>query len=169
MPQADDLYFGWLQDQSVPLDSVEKYGEVLKKLYSAPYVPHHELDVNRAEDGVALREEWAEEYGEYADDLTPVWMDEQCSVLEMLVGMSRRAEYNTIHVTATQWVSIFLMNLDVLIGDFDYKINEEYVEAVLEDFSTGDITIFPTNVRDGKSKELWYQMMDYIEEQHLDE
>lgn len=166
---ADELYFEWLRDQSTPSDTISTYDAVLRRLYNTRYVPLETLDDNRAEDGKELREEWHDLYNDYASEIDDTWFEEDCSILEMFVALSRRCEFQTTHTSAQHWVSIFLMNLDILISDFEFEINQDYIDSTIDDFTNGVQTIFPTNVPNGSSKQLWYQMMDYIEEQGLNE
>ena len=165
--KTDELYFEWLRDQSTPPDTIASYDKVLQVLYRTRYIPLETLDENRAEDGRELREEWYDDFQDYTDDIGEDWFEEDCSILEMFVALSRRCEFQTSHISAQHWVSIFLMNLDIQISDFEFEINKDIIIDTINDFSNGIQTIFPTNVRDGIKKQLWYQLMDYIEEQGL--
>src|SRR4029077_5421852 len=90
---VEHLYFDWLCARVVNMVNVPRptYWELLAQLHKTEFVWLILGDDNRAEDGKELRKEFIIQ-AELPDD--PQWRIEVgCSVLEMLIAFSRRAEF----------------------------------------------------------------------------
>jgi len=135
-------------------------------------------DDNRAEDGKRLREIFVEEEGAH---MGSHFFSKHCSVLEMLIGLAFRMEYqlegthNALSACDCFW--IFMKNLDLdWCDNFEYHQDagdeaiEQAIDILLErkyNFR-GDGSLFPMrqrNVRGMKNRkkvEIWYQMGAYL-------
>ena len=80
----DELYFGWLCGRVDGAVESENYTELLKRLHQTPFVSIVSYDENRIEDGKDLR--W--EFKPYYTNQQQLWLDQECSVLEMLVSLA---------------------------------------------------------------------------------
>lgn len=83
-----DLYFEWLCDMiNLQYDT---YDILIYELYNIPFFWKIELDANRAEDGIILRGYFHNDDGTTALD---TFADKPCSVLEMLIALSKKMDY----------------------------------------------------------------------------
>jgi hypothetical protein len=135
-------------------------------------------DDNRGEDGKQLRLEFIEEVG-------PTWAPSlpqgPCTVLEMMIGLSRRLEFETMSSrwerSPAEWFWVLIDNLGLEWCDnFAYKSvtkvsqTREKVSQMLErhyDFD-GNGGLFPLNnpKKDQRRVEIWYQMSAYVLENY---
>lgn len=133
-------------------------------------------DDNRGMDGLELRDNFIDNGG--GQHALPF---AQCSVLEMLIGLSFRLEFETSQSkwekTFNQWFWILIDNLGL-----DYHSNkelskEEYRHKILISCvrflerrykSNGEGGLFPLQNprKDQKKVEVWYQMSAYILENY---
>lgn len=88
----------------VGLDKDDKYRELLeqlhKNIYTADkYTPFYDMDLNRVEDGKAIREEYAYHVyqGEQMSIDTPITPENSCTFLEFLVALARRMENDYLY------------------------------------------------------------------------
>lgn len=142
-----------------------------KQLYVKEFVWFVPNDDNRIADGMALRDEFLREQG--IDDVDRNWYDIGCSMLEMLIALSRQASFEDLNErTPGEWFGIFLQNMgldryndrdysDSLAQDVDEKLDLVIYRNYNKDGTGG---IFPLkNPRDDQRKiELWYQMSAYL-------
>ncbi len=169
----DELYFRWLYRQVADPHSKDlslSYWKLLKELFSREFtwtVPH---DDNRAEDGKELRSEFIHE-----EDLTRVdqtWMEVGCSMLEMMVGLSRRLSFEA-DGPPYYWFWMLMDNIGLGGLSDNRRLPKKKIEETL------DRVIFRTYKRNGlgglfplaktrkdqRKVELWYQMAEYLQEQ----
>ena len=117
------------------------------------------------EDGKDLRLDFIRESGLALDTS---WFDDGCSVLEMLVGFSRRASFQT-DIPEQTWFWRFISNLR-LADSTDDGFDPQDVELILSDFvwRTYDYDgfggLFPLQDprEDQRGVEIWYQFCEYI-------
>ena len=92
-------------------------------------------DDNRAEDGIELRAEFIIQ----ADipDQEEWRRNPGCSMLEMFIAFSKRAEYMTIGITAKEWFWEFMDNLRLKhFNDAVFTVeHEQRVDEILHDFT----------------------------------
>lgn len=169
----ENLYFNWLCAKVVNVkdfSSTATYWELLKKLHRTEFVWILSGDDNRAEDGKELRREFILQ-AEVPDN--PEWrIVIGCSVLEMLIAFSRRAEFQDETPTHV-WFWKFLSNLGLSEFDDQSGFDPEYVDLVLEEFiwrtykPNGDGGLFPIRnpSTDQREVEIWYQFFEYILDQ----
>lgn len=168
-------YFNWLyakvNDVSVTNPSWLTYNTLLSELHKTEYIWIVDGDHNRAEDGKELRIEFLNQIGLESN---AVWLDETCSVLEMLIAFSRRAAFQTDEEPAV-WFWRFMENL-ALSEQFDsLPPNLQYIQDVLRVFvlrlysKNGVGGLFPLRQsrKDQRKLEVWYQFSEYVLENQL--
>ncbi|ADD80962.1 gp071 [Rhodococcus phage ReqiPepy6] len=175
----DERYFKWLYGQvaSVKLRNPGRtYWSLLKVLHTTEFVWLVPNDDNRVEDGRDLRLEFVNETRAEVPD--PDWMAFGCSVLEMLIGLSRRLAFEADgNAGASEWFWHLLDNIN--LGGFNDTYfrtgrHEEYVKHVLDTVvwrnykRDGQGGLFPLRrpQEDQRKVELWYQLSCYLSEGH---
>lgn len=177
----DDLYFEWLYAEVAPLEDlnpVRTYWNLLRELYSREFLYFVPNDDNRAMDGLELRQEFL-----FEEDLDndPYWDELPCSVLEMLVALARRAEFEGGSRTE-HWFWLFIHNLGLDIftdefcdqGDSGWHVMVDIAQTAVETLNsrsysyTGhDGGLFPlvSPEEDQRDVEIWYQLAAYLREE----
>lgn len=168
----DEQYFKWLYHQvaSVRLKNPARtYWSLFRHIFTKEYVWLVPNDDNRVEDGRDLRYEFIDELNLDPD---PEWIGIGCSMLEMLIGLSRRLAFEA-EGEPRDWFWKLIENLDLRdYSDAHYKHNNqsEVVDAILDEViwrtydSDGYGGLFPLHdpKEDQREVELWYQMSCYI-------
>lgn len=169
-PPLDELYFTWLYSKvdSVSIANPSKtHWALLKKLFTKEFVWIVANDDNRAEDGRALRTEFMEEEGIASVD--DDWMRLGCSMLELLIALSRRLEFEA-GGTPRNWFWELMDNLSLIGYTDDRPLPESQIDDIL------DAVIWRTYAEDGTGglfpvkyggqpqteMEIWYQMCQYL-------
>lgn len=169
----DEQYLKWLYRQvaSVRLKNPARtYWSLLRHLYTKEYVWLVPNDDNRVEDGRDLRYEFIEDNEAHPDSN---WLGIGCSILEMLIGLSRRLAFEAEGEPAG-WFWQLLDNLglkdysDARFNSSDELHNE--IDDILDRViwrtydSDGRGGLFPLNgaCDDQREVELWYQMSHYL-------
>lgn len=169
----DDLYLEWLYRHFGSVRNrapARTFWTLARHLYSREFVWLIANDDNRAQDGKELRDEFASEQG--LDELDPNWAQLGCSMLEMLVALSRRAAFES-NREASDWFWIFLRNMglhkitDAVASANDVEgIIDEAVERVVfrTYYPNGVGGLFPLHDphSDQRRVELWYQLSAYL-------
>lgn len=169
----DDLYLTWLYSQvgSVKVKNPGRtYWTLFRQLYTKEFIWFVPNDDNRAEDGRELRYEFAADEGLHHVD--PAWLSLECSVLEMLIALSRRASFEDGR-PAKVWFWIFLRNLGLDAYTDRSRYERRDVDEVLESVihrrydRNGNGGIFPlyNPAKDQRRVELWYQLCEYLLQQ----
>ena len=134
-------------------------------------------DDNRERDGKYLREKYIDEGGEL-----PLFQSQntECTILEMLIGLSYRLDFETIdscwEKSIGEWFWILIDNLGLIKYD-DKKLyfnEEEEVIQILKRFvnrqynRNGEGGLFPLKnpKKDQRRVEIWYQMSTYVLENY---
>lgn len=169
---VDDLYFEWLYSQIGVVrnrNPARSYWDLARKLYTTPFVGWLPNDDNRAEDGKCLRDEFVDEAG--IDFVDREWRELDCSFLEMLIGLARRASFET-GVEPVAWFWKMMENLELRnYTDDIYEVSiDEAVEEALNRVNdrtylrNGDGGLFPLRNahKDQRKVELWYQLAAYL-------
>lgn len=147
---------------------------MLRQLYTKEFVWLIPNDDNRMEDGKELRYEFLDVEG--IDQVDPLWMDLGCSMLEMLIALSRRASFEYDRLTPVEWFSIFLRNLEIdrcndamydddIARDIDAIMDRVIYRNYLPS-GTGGIFPLKSPSRDQRKVELWYQLAEYVLEEY---
>jgi hypothetical protein len=167
----ENLYFNWLCAKVFNMKDLPSpsYWELLKKLHKTEFVWLLSGDDNRAEDGKESRRDFILQ-ADLPDD--PHWrLDIECSVLEMLIAFSKRAEFQD-ETPAQEWFWEFIDNLG-LRQCHDENFDPDYVELVLSEFiwrnyqPNGSGGLFPIEDPSGDQREIeiWYQFCEYLVDQ----
>lgn len=165
----DELYLTWLYgfiaepELASPSRTYWNLSHVLFRKEFVWFVPN---DDNRCEDGRYLRYEFIEDLG--LEDTDPDWLELGCSMLELLIGLSRRLSFQG-EGEPRDWFWILINNLGIRYND-RRKIPQDYVEEVLDNViwrtyePNGHGGLFPLRraERDQRDVELWYQMSLYL-------
>lgn len=165
-------YFNWLQAKVLlSRRPSQSYSALLDQLHKTEFVWVVLGDDNRAEDGRGLRFDFARETKSSPPHL---FFEEPCSVLEMLVGLARKAEFQT-ETDSREWFWVFISNLR-LSGAYDgSETDPQDVDDILSSFVwrtydyDGNGGLFPMDdpVEDQRGVELWYQFFEYVEDRHI--
>lgn len=165
----ENLYFNWLYSQVCNPDSrrqSEHYIKLFCLMHQTEFLYKIPGDDNRAEDGRDLRPEFLRE--EFIKD-DGLFSSQGCSVLEMLIALSRRASFATDE-SSSVWFWIMLDNLGLSGFHDGRRFDRRHVQAVLDNLiyrtynSYGLGGLFPllrTN-RDQTKVEIWYQFNEYL-------
>lgn len=168
----DEHYLTWLYSQVANVRARKKtntYWCLMKQLYTTEFVWFIPNDDNRIEDGRDFRYEFFEIYDIDDED---EWLGLGCSVLELLLGLSRRLAFEAEH-DAKYWFWVLLSNLGISdYNDESYSENSaegkigNAVDAVI--WRTYDYRgrggLFPLHHTDEDQRdvELWYQLGAYV-------
>lgn len=178
-------YFRWL------LGLVDNYfggnyQKLLWKLFETEFKWELEYDGNRAADGINLRRIFCQEVGLDVDIFTSgigngrdnEWFFRPCSVLEMMVGLAKRAEDYIMHDPeygdrTSVWFWEMMANLGLDNFD-DFHYFDAEVDKILYFFMyrkygpNGIGSAFPIRkkTRDLRQTDLWWQMNAYLEERY---
>jgi hypothetical protein len=169
----DELYLVWLYSQVADPDIVDPsltYWKLLKQLYTTEFVWHLPHDENRVEDGKDLRREFISLKG--LDDVDPEWITLECSMLELMVGLSRRLAF-----VADGEPYYWFWHLAENIGIQDYsdrfrRFPRRRIDDILQTIVDrtynydGSGGFFPLKHprQDQRNVELWYQLGAYVME-----
>jgi hypothetical protein len=169
----DELYLVWLYGQvaNPNLKSSRKtYWDLMRALFTTEFVWFVPNDDARISDGIELRGEFC--YDAEISEVDPHWMDQGCSFLEMMIGISRRLSFQADR-SPSFWFWKLIENLGLSECNDAYKKNlpalvEEVTDQVtFRTYSAdGRGGLFPLKYpEDDQTKvELWYQMQAYIME-----
>lgn len=172
----DELYFKWLcglVENAKSQSETQTHWQLFEQLHRTPFKYFVANDHNRAWDGKDLREEFAT-----VKDFEPDhnWMELECSFLEMLIGLSRRASYQT-RWKPSKWFWHMLENLEIKkYTDARYhdgiRIAVDVVLKTVNDRTydaTGHGGIFPLkdSSNDQRDVEIWYQLAEYLFENRM--
>lgn len=166
----DEEYLTWLYAQvaSVRQRSRSKtYWSLLRQLYVKEFVWWVPNDDNRVEDGRDLRYEFFAEMGIEDQDLD--WTGLGCSMLEMLIGLSRRLEFEGGGL-AKKWFWVLIDNLGLSEYHDNAYSDAEAVDEILDCViwrnyhADGRGGLFPLEApeQDQTKIEIWYQLSAYI-------
>lgn len=164
-------YFEWLVDLLRDDYLKDNYQKLLWKLFTTEFTWIVDYDSNRAKDGIYLRYLFSRDIDEDFD------MDIGCTVLEMMVALSRRCEDDIMYDPdigdrTGYWFWTMIQNLTLDIYD-DYMYDEEAVEYILEVVlerkyaRNGHGGLFPCdkNGTDFRKMDLWWQLNTYLNEE----
>lgn len=167
----DERYFVWLYSQVASVrnrNPARTYWQLFRKLYDRPFTYSISLDRNRAADGINLRYIFLD--GAEGDQN---WLELECSMLEMLVALSKRMEFQT-GSTFINWFWRLLNNVEM--GQYSDELYHGRIDEIVEE--TLDMIIartynhngygglFPLHrpSKDQTKVEIWYQLAAYLNE-----
>lgn len=168
----ENTYFNWLSSKVMMLENPTPsltYWTLLRALHNTEFVWFLKGDDNRAMDGLELRDEFL-----HALDIqdVPEWRDLPCSLFEMLIAFSRRAEFMD-GAPAKDWFWEFIENLGLKECNDASGLSEENIGEVLYLLvwriydPTGRGGLFPMDnpPEDQRNTEIWYQFCEYLVDQ----
>jgi len=172
----DDRFLNWLYRQVVSSKNrnpEQAHWELAVQLYQKAFLWFIPNDDNRIADGLELRYEFLEKYK--VQDVDPLWLDLDVSMLEMLIALSRRVAFE-VDGPSDAWFWKLIDNIE-LKNYTDDIYNESVAEEVNEAL---DRVIERTYGRDGvgglfplrnsrtdqRRVEIRYQMSAYLQEGH---
>lgn len=168
----DELYLGWLYRLIADPETAnpsQTYWNLANELYRTRFVWFVPNDDNRVEDGRYLRHEFCEDLG--LRDVDPAWMRLDCSMLEMIIGLSRRLSFLG-DGEPRDWFWEMIDNVDLRISDRRRRFPKSFVQEVLNDViwrlyePNGRGGLFPLRRpdRDQREVELFRQLSAYLRE-----
>lgn len=165
----EHTYFNWLYSKvcnTRATSRTKQFETLLQELHRTEYVWLVSGDDNRAEDGRDLRDEFLSASGIEAPQ---EWLDESCSVLEMLIAFSRKAAFETGE-PASRWFWEMLGSLglsecnDVSNPDRDAirKTLDTFVWRAYDGLGRGGLFPLRETEYDQRFVEVWYQFSEYL-------
>lgn len=174
----DDRYFEWLYSHIGSVrnrNPSRSWWGLARQLYTKPFVWFVPNDDNRIADGLELRGEFLEQYGE---GVNHEWEDLECSIFEMLLALARRASFEA-EGTPSDWFWTFMDNMDLRM--WTDKLYSREVEQIIDQSLTTLVErtyqdnglggLFPLKFaqEDQRNVEIWYQMSSYLLEREYDD
>lgn len=168
----NDGYLGWIYDLVCGdrFPPSMSYRKLLWMLNDMEFVYSIPRDVNRAKDGISLRDRYYR-HREYDGE----HIVGPCSVLEMMVALAIRCEENIMDDPAMgnrtgQWFWEMIGNLG-LRSMTDSRFDPEYVAMSIDRFlnheyepdGTGGLFRIKNCDRDMRRVEIWYQLCWYLD------
>jgi len=169
----DELYLQWLYSQvAEPTEKLEEltYWRLFKQLFTTEFLWIIPNDDNRLEDGKALRREFLHEQAIDTQDVDPDWIELGCSVLELMVGLARRLEFEA-GGQPHYWFWTMMENIGLrTFHDGVRRYPRRHIDDVLHSIifrqynSSGLGGFFPLQFpnEDQRNVELWYQLSAYV-------
>jgi len=164
--RLDDQYLDWLYDLvGRQAKQIEHY-RLMKQMFTTEFIPLVPNDDNRCMDGVAIRQEFIAENGSIRPSRN--WLNEGCSVLEMVIGISRHIVFE-MGGDVGEWFWHLIDNLRITKYN-DSQYNERIVRNVLERLvwrkysydGTGGLFPLKEPQEHQAEVELWFQMESYL-------
>lgn len=155
-----------------------KYSILLSILHEMPFYSLIPNDDNRGEDGKQLRENFINQGGLQSLSVSQIFTDD-CSVLEMLIGLSFRLEFETMssrwEKLPREWFWILIDNLG--LSDYTDEMARNCTDEIYDKVrifldrrykGNGEGGLFPLKRanKDQRRIEIWYQMNGYIIENY---
>lgn len=174
-PPLDELFFIWLcgQVDNVSRNPKQTHHKLLKQLYTKEFVWLIPNDDNRLEDGKDLRREFIHEtiHDESSLRVDGEWLHFGCSVLELMVGLSRKLAFEA-EGEPYYWFWRLMKNLGLQRYTDDRRIPRRHIDDILDRLifrqydPNGNGGFFPLAgpCDDQRNVELWYQMSAYVSE-----
>lgn len=176
----DEQYFTWLYSLVGSVKTRQNsrtYWSLVKYLYTKEFIWLIPNDDNRVEDGRDLRYEFMAE--REIDEVDPDWLGLGCSMLELLLGLSRRLSFE-VEGDPRVWFWHLLETLDLARfndaycnrlakDERDEAINDILDRVIWRTYSpNGSGGLFPLQrpEQDQRDIELWYQLSAYLLEQN---
>ena len=162
-------YYIWLCDV-INLRAHRGYSKLIKQLSEIEFYWSVANDGDRAEDGKRLRIDYIFDTDDRSDDS---WVDEPCSVLEMLIALASRLRNDIMpeyDIETDDWFWKFISNLGLdLYNDRNWSKIEvgERVNSFLS--RDGKVVLFFSEKhtkKQHKKLEIWYQMHFWLAENY---
>lgn len=140
MDELKGLYFEWLRDFVIDVYSDgQTYDDLLWHLLRKDYRFTIWLDETRGKDGLHLRKDFLEEYSGFDDYIIDEFLNEPCSVLEMMIALSIRIHNEKFEEEDQEIYTICVIFWEMIdnLGlkyQADRCYHPEYVEMIMETF-----------------------------------
>lgn len=169
----DEQYYHWLYVQvcSGRLQKLhESYKNLFHILFTTEFVWIIPNDDNRVEDGKELRYEFLDDTGLRVESQKDhAWIRLGCSFLEMLLALSRRADWE-LELGVKEWFFEILDNLELSQYNDSVYLDVEDIQEKLNRVNwrtynyNGGGGMFPLVYpeQDQREVEIWYQLNTYI-------
>lgn len=172
----DDEYFTWLYSQVGEVDNknlATRYYTLLGLLHRKEFTWSRKnrtlaRDENRALDGINLRREFMREMG--IDEVDPEWLNLPCSMLELMISLAFKLEWDSVDRTQAEWFWQLVKNIGLEECSDAYPPHPQIVEDILDTIidrryaSNGAGGFFPLRHTDHdlRTVELHYQAQEYL-------
>lgn len=171
-----ERYFGWIC-RMVMCDEMKShpYEKLLRYLDSREFTYIDPMDENRMIDGVDLRYRFGEHFGLIPIEVSSLFQDKPCTVLEMMVALAIRCEE---HIMDNQdlgnrtgewfWEMVKSLGID---GMDDEHFDEYQVSMTVDTFldrkyshdGEGGLFTVVGSTRDFRKAEIWFQLCWYLD------
>lgn len=171
---ARDPYYSYICDLAMRRNR-EDYSKLLATLHSYPFEYSLDMDENREADGLEMRKNYFNSHPHFKYDLQLLYNERPCSVLEMMVALSKRI-YDSIldpgdgRDRSNELFTLMLTNMDILDCDdkhFDGpRVQETIMRLIDREYSKdgkGSLFYIPESTDDMRQLEIWYQAMKYVD------
>lgn len=166
----DELYFVWLYSQVGNPETTHPnrtHWRLFRELFSKEFVWFVPNDDNRFEDSKELRYEFIEQEGVVNVDVG--WVRLGCSMLELLIGLSRRLSF-VAEGEPRDWFWELMDNLGLSGSTDAHPYSSDRISEILDRViwrtyqPDGQGGLFPLNQTglDQRKIELWYQLNQYV-------
>lgn len=170
----EHAYFNWLYAKVCnprAASKTQKFETLLQVLHKTEFVWVILGDDNRAEDGCDLRDEFLTASRQ---DAPQEWLEEGCSVLEMLIAFSRKAAFETSD-TPKYWFWTMLENLGVSNMNDAFNPNQDQIRDILDvmvwrhydELGNGGLFPLRESKYDQRYVEIWYQFSEYLYQNNI--
>ena len=165
----EEAYFNWLCAKVIdPFSNPINNLKLLSDLYKTEFVWIISGDDNRAIDGQYLRKEFFDQSHFPAEQY---FLDYTCSVLEMLIAFSRRAEFQTDDAPEEWfWIMVDNLGLRELQGTEEENlisyndIIDTFMWREYSDLGYGGLFPLKDSLNNQKEIEILYQFFEYLSE-----
>lgn len=174
-PPLDELYLRWLYSHVSPLsvkNPARTYWSFVKQLFQKEFIWFVPNDDNRIEDGLALRDEFLDDAELDPDGL---WIQLRCSMLEMMIGLSRRLSFMIGGEPRDEFWRL-VTHLEVtncsdrdyeMVPDLQLDIDEILDRVIWRTYNyDGSGGLFPLSEppKDQRKTEIWLQLNYWVDE-----
>ena len=170
-------YLDWL---GKVVGKAYQYSELLRYLHGIEFYSLVPNDDNRGSDGVHLRDIYIDEVGPQGSSSLP---EGPCTVLEMLVGVAFRLEFDLAggdyERPAGDWFWVLVDNLGLMWFDnVNFDLGGTEIEEILplkvrnllergyESDGNGGVFPLKSPQKDQRKVEIWYQMSAWVIENY---
>lgn len=173
--KLNELYFNWLIGQvNEPSDPYVDYSELFKSLYEKDFIYLIDRDINRAEDGLALRKKFKKEYDLDADKR--LYFDPCCTCMEAMVAIAINCEHDIMACDPddehpNRWFWGMIESLGLMPYD-NFNFNHAAVDRILNRWlnrefnmdGSGSLFTIKHPLTDYRKMEIAGQMYHYLNE-----